>query len=181
VADGSSVNVSATTSSPHVGTHADAPLHVADGAPGSHELPLEAFIGEALVVDVSECEQEISTPLLRKLGVETGARRLLLKTGRSISGGTFPASWPVLSGECARELTRHGLKLLGVDAPSVDHRGSKSLDVHKMLFGGGACIVENLDLRAVPAGRYELLALPMRVEGLDAAPLRAILRATAQS
>jgi arylformamidase len=63
-----------------------------------------------------------------------------------------------------------------VDAPSVDERESKTLDVHHALFGGGAFVLENLDLRGVTPGRYELVALPQRLEGLDAAPVRAVLR-----
>ena len=78
----------------------------------------------------------------------------------------------------AAALAARGLRLLGVDAPSVDERESKTLDVHHALFGGGASILENLDLRDVPEGRYELIALPQRLVGLDAAPVRAVLRGT---
>jgi arylformamidase len=76
----------------------------------------------------------------------------------------------------AATLVKRGLRLLGVDAPSVDERESKSLDVHHALFDGGAWVLENLDLRAVRAGSYELMALPQRLDGLDAAPVRALLR-----
>lgn len=173
---GSSVNVSKTTSSPHAGTHADAPVHVTDGAPGSHELPLQAFIGDALVIDASAATEMISASAIRALGATDGVHRLLVKTGRSIAAGSFPESWPRLSDECAEELVARGLQLLGVDAPSVDARTSKSLPVHKILFAAGACVVENLDLRSIAPGRYELIALPIKVEGLDAAPVRAVLR-----
>ena len=75
----------------------------------------------------------------------------------------------------ARTLLGRGLKLLGVDAPSVDQRDSKSLAVHKMLFSGNAFIIENLDLRRTPAGDYELIAFPIKMMSLDAAPVRAVL------
>ena len=164
--DGASVNLSAFTMSPHVGTHADAPLHVRDGAAGADALPLASFAGVAHVVSFDR---------LASLG-ETRVERLLLRTGRSIAEGRFPASWPVLSLEQVRAFLARGLTVLGVDAPSVDERESKSLDVHHCLFDGGANILENLDLRAVPDGRYELLALPVKLAGLDAAPVRAALR-----
>lgn len=173
IADGSSVNVSSITSSPHVGTHADSPLHVRDGWPGSHELPLEAFYGSCFVADVSEHQGEIQITDFESL--PSFVERLLLKTGRTVAAGAFPVSWPTLSEECARELLRRGLKLLGVDAPSVDPRESKSLAVHKMIFAGNACILENLDLRRIAPGPYKLIAFPQKLMALDAAPVRAVL------
>jgi len=175
IADGASVNLSSTSGSPHVGTHADAPLHVHDGWPASEALPLGAFLGDALVLDVSDAAtgpMAITPDDLRLAGVE----RLLLRTGRTIATGRFPADWPVLSAETAAALARRGVRLVGVDAPSVDARESKSLEVHRALFAGGAFVLENLDLRDVPEGRYELIALPQRLVGLDAAPVRAVLR-----
>jgi arylformamidase len=75
-----------------------------------------------------------------------------------------------------RALIGRGLRLLGVDAPSVDPRESKTLPVHQMLFSANAYILENLDLRRVPTGQYELIALPLKFMALDAAPVRAVLR-----
>ena len=179
MAKGASVNVSALTMSPHVGTHADAPLHVKDGWPGSHELPLDAFIGRALVVDVSDLAEEIPYRTLEPRLPAGRIERLLLRTARTIATGTFPEAWPALEERCARELIGRGLRLLGVDAPSVDGRESKSLAVHQMLFSGGAYILENLDLRRVVPGTYELLAAPLKIMALDAAPVRALLREVA--
>jgi arylformamidase len=101
--------------------------------------------------------------------------RLILKTGSTVASGAFPDEWPTLSESCARTLIGFGLRLLGVDAPSVDARESKSLAVHKMLFSGGAFILENLDLRRTPPGPYEIIALPVKMMSVDAAPVRAIL------
>lgn len=174
IARGSSVNLTSFATSPHVGTHADAPLHVADGAPSSESLSLDAFIGPAVVLDVSSIAGAIELDALqRRLPART--ERLLLKTSRTIAEGVFPTEWPALSPECARALVARGLKLLGVDAPSVDDRSSKSLETHRALFDGGAYVLENLDLREVTEGRYQLIALPLRLEGLDAAPVRAVL------
>ncbi|MEO8575352.1 MAG: cyclase family protein [Gemmatimonadales bacterium] len=175
ISEGSSVNLSSISSSPHVGTHADAPLHVRDGWPGSHELPLEAFYGPAVVADVSEFQGEIGFDLLEPMISAYRVERLILKTGSTIASGAFPEAWPTLSESCARSLLGFGLRLLGVDAPSVDARDSKSLAVHKMLFSGNAFILENLDLRRTPAGEYDIMAFPIKMMSLDAAPVRAIL------
>lgn len=179
MAKGASVNVSAITTSPHVGTHADAPLHVAEGAPGSDALPLDAFMGPAFVLDAEALRGTIGLAAL-ETRIPPGTERLLLRTGRTIANGAFPEGWPALSPDAARALAARGLRLLGVDCPSVDERESKTLDVHRALFAGGAFVLENLDLRGVPEGRHELLALPLRLEGLDAAPVRAVLVAPGQ-
>ena len=166
MAAGASVNVSAYTTSPHVGTHADAPLHVRDGWPAVDAMPLAPFAGAARVLGVES---------LAALG-EQRVERLLLRTGCSIAGGSFPEAWPTLPVDLVRALLARGLILLGVDAPSVDERDSKTLAVHHCLFEGGACILENLDLRDVADGTYDLIALPVKLAGLDAAPVRAALR-----
>lgn len=175
MSQGSSVNVSCIAGSPHVGTHADAPVHVQDGWPGAHELPLDAFVGPAMVVNVAAHTGEIELATL-DFDPALHGERLLLRTGRTIAGGRFPAEWPSLSEACARALVGRGLRLLGVDAPSVDARDSKSLAVHRMLFSGNAYILENLDLRRIAPGPYDLIALPLKLMALDAAPVRAVLR-----
>jgi arylformamidase len=175
IAHGATVNLSHATASPHVGTHADAPLHVRDGWPASDLLPLDAFVGPALVLDVSDAPHG-TLPLTADDARLAGCERLLLRTGRSIGDGHFPAAWPVLSAAVAQDLAARGVRLVGVDAPSVDARESTTLDVHRALFGGGAFVLENLDLREITPGRYELIAFPQRLAGLDAAPVRAVLR-----
>ena len=175
IPDGSSVNLTAITSSPHVGTHADAPLHVRDGAPASESLAVDAFLGSAFVLSVAGPVRDIGREELAQR-VPAGTERLLLRTGQSIAGRTFPVDWPALDVAAARALGETGVRLLGVDAPSVDRRHSKTLSVHHALFDGGVAVLENLDLRAVDDGVYELIALPLRWDGLDAAPVRALLR-----
>lgn len=176
---GQSVNVSAITTSPHVGTHADAPVHVRDDWRGAHELRLECFVGRARVVSVPENAAEVEFDHLA--GIGDGVARLLLRTGRTVANGTFPERWPVLSGGCVQQLLARGLVLLGVDAPSVDDRDSTTLPVHHALFAGGAGVLENLDLRHVRDGEYELFAFPLKLEGLDATPVRAVLRPLASA
>jgi arylformamidase len=175
IARGESVNVSEIRSSPHIGTHADAPLHVVDGWPASHELPLEPFLGRAVVLGVDP-----SLPLVEPTHLASlpsgRIERLLIRSGQSIATGAFPPSWPTLSESALRLLLSRGLRLLGVDSPSVDARTSTTLDIHKALFAGGAYNIENLDLRDVPDGEYELTALPLKIMAVDAAPVRALLR-----
>jgi arylformamidase len=173
MARGASVNVSAIDTSPHVGTHADAPFHVDPGWLTSEFLPLDAFDGVATVVDVSRLTGPLS---YESLGLAGRTTRLLLQTGQSIARGRFPEAWPWLAGDTVKTLLDRGLRLLGVDAPSVDGRDSRTLDVHRALFQGGAVILENLDLRDVSPGDYTLTAFPQRIAGLDAAPVRAVLR-----
>jgi arylformamidase len=174
MAAGASVNLSALEMSPHVGTHADAPLHVRDGQPASDSLALDAFVGPAIVIGLEEGDRPVDVDAL-STRLPRRVERLLLRTGRTIAAGAFPEAWPALTPASVRWLAARGLRLLGVDAPSVDERQSRSLETHHALFDAGASILENLDLRAVPDGRYELIALPLRVGGLDAAPVRAVL------
>ena len=176
MARGATVNVSAFTTSPHVGTHADAPLHVRDGWAASHELPLDAFVGRAVVCSVSGGADVIGLSDLASLPAASPVERLLLRTGRTVAEGAFPEAWPALSPHAVRALVARGLRLLGVDAPSVDARDSKTLEVHHALFEGGAYVLENLDLRDVEDGEHELIAFPLKLLALDAAPVRAVLR-----
>jgi arylformamidase len=176
ISAGASVNVSRLTLSPHVGTHADAPLHVRGGATGADRLPLAPFLGPARVVDLSAVSDAITLAHLQHAGYTVDTERLLVRTGRTVATGAFPERWPSLALDAARALARAGLRLFGVDAPSVDDRESKDLAVHHALFDGGAFVLENLDLRGVTPGAWELLALPMPVGAVDAAPVRALLR-----
>lgn len=174
--DGEAINLGEFTSSPHVGTHADAPLHVEDGWDASEKLPLSAFMGVAYVLDASAASLTLSLEWVQEQFPSEAPERLLLKTNRSIAVGTFPDEWPVLDQDAAAWLVKGGTRLVGTDAPSVDERHSKTLPVHHELFVRGAYILENLALSGVSAGWYELSAAPLHLVGMDAAPVRAVLR-----
>ena len=176
IARGDSVNVSCMTGSPHVGTHADAPFHVDSSWPTADALPLESFAGPAPVVDVTGLEGPLSLASLGLPDAGVAGGRLLLRTGHCIAAGSFPKSWPWIADDTIGLLLSRGLRLLGVDAPSVDGRDSKTLSVHRALFQGGASVLENLDLRHVAPGEYQLTAFPLKIAGLDAAPVRAVLQ-----
>ena len=176
LADGESVNLSAITMSPHVGTHADAPLHVRDGARASDSLPVPHFNGLVHVIDVRDLTGAITLQMLGDRLRVSEPMRVFLRTGASVAEGRFPLSWAWLDDSAAAALAIRGLRLLGTDAPSVDARDSKTLLTHHACFDHGASVLENVDLRDVSPGTYELRALPMRLQGLDAAPVRALLR-----
>lgn len=150
IAFGSSVNVGWVSMSCHTGTHMDAPLHVADGAPGAESIPLDSCVGPCVVLP------------LRDMGRASGAERILVK-----AEGGAPA--PELIAKMS------GLRLFGTDGHSVDPMDSKTLGAHHALWSQGAVILEGLDLSAVPDGEYQLVALPIKLAGMDAAPVRAIL------
>lgn len=173
---GASVNVSKWELSPHTGTHADAALHVTRDAAGAESLPLLPFVGPATLIDVAHFAGAISLDGLRAAGWRPGVERLILRTHRTTASGTFPAFWPSLDPGVAKTLCEDGLRLLAVDCPSVDDRESKHLTVHHAIFDGGAQVLENLDLRGVAPGEYELVAFPLKVGRCDAAPVRAFLR-----
>lgn len=182
MASGANLNLAHFTMSPHVGTHADAPLHVLPGGTASDGFPLGVFHGPAFVLDLPAALRECAHPTEPCLSLEDLApylppqvERLLLRTDASTAEGGFPAEWPALTAECVEALCARGLRLLGVDAPSVDPRDARELGTHRALFRGGAWNLENLDLRGVATGHYELVAYPLRLAGLDAAPVRAVL------
>lgn len=177
MASGDSVNASRITTSPHVGTHADAPLHVRENAQHAYELPLRYFTGPSMVLGIEGPARDVSWSEIEHRVTEV-PERLLLRTGVSIAEGSFPEDWPALDADCVRQLISRGLRLLGTEAPSVDRRHSRELATHHAIFDGGAVNLENLRLAGVADGWYELIAFPAAFDGLDAAPVRAILRET---
>jgi len=149
--DGATCNVGQIALSCHAGTHIDAPYHFAETGATVEKAPLQACIGPCVVVQLAQ------------LAEARGEERVLVKA----AGGT--PSLEQIEGLA-------GLRLFGTDGPSVDPMDSRTLDAHHLLWHKGAVILEGLDLGAVPDGRYELIALPLRLAGMDAAPVRAVLR-----
>jgi arylformamidase len=174
LAAGAPVNVGWVKTSPHVGTHVDAPYHYSEGGKRLGQLDVEAFVGPSLVVDATG-RDALDADLLRGLDL-AASPRVLFKTRERSDLETFHDRFPVLTGDAVALLARHRVRLVGVDVPSVDPADSKDLRVHHLLGRAGIVNVENLMLDGVAAGRYELLAAPVRWTDLDAAPLRALLR-----
>ena len=177
LADGASVNLSALTTTPHLGSHADAPFHTEPDGATAADLPLAPFLGPCRVVAVPP-EPLIEPHFLGDVD-PADPPRLLLKTGSIpplAAGAPFPERFSALSPALARHLGERGTLLVGLDTPSVDPFHSKTLDAHHALAAGGVAILEGLDLSRVPPGVYELIALPLKLAGLDASPVRAVLR-----
>jgi len=173
-AQGASVNLGWAKTSPHVGTHVDAPYHYDDAGARVGGLALDAFVGPALVVDARGAA-ELDARLLRGLDLAR-APRVLFRTRERNDPGTFDRDFPLLTGDALQRLHDAGVRLVGIDAPSYDAFDSKDLPVHHALGQAGIANVENLVLDGVEAGPYELLAAPVRWVDMDAAPLRALLR-----
>ena len=173
--DGASVNVGAVETSVHAGTHCDAPFHFDAAGRTADRLPLDAFLGPCRVVDVSGGADDWLRAVTAEMVAD--APRLLFRTGGWPDTARFPDRIPTVSPADAAALGAMGLRLFGVDVPSVDPLDSKTLDVHHALNRCGVAILEGLWLDRVPAGRYELIALPLPLVGADGSPVRAVLRA----
>lgn len=173
-AAGASTNVGRWRLSAHTGTHADAPYHYNDAGLKLDELDPAVFVGPAVVVDVRG--QEKLTPALLAPHDFGGAPRVLFRTDTWTDMTVFPRNWPVFTPDTPAWLATRGVKLVGMDVPSVDTIGSKDLPIHHALDAAGIIILENLDLAAIAPGRYELIALPLKVRGGDGSPIRAVLR-----
>ena len=181
IAPGCPVNVSALTLSPHVGAHADAPLHYDNAGAAVGELPLDAFIGPCRVVHVIGCG-----PLVRwqHIAHAIGADlppRLLLRTYARMPVDRWDGTLTAIAPETLERLADAGVVLVGIDTASVDPADSHDLPSHQVLRRRGLRVLENLVLDAVPEGDYELIALPLRLTTADASPVRAVLRALAQT
>jgi arylformamidase len=172
--DGATVNVGQIQLSVHTGTHTDAPYHFDDAGAKADALNLDRFIGPAQVIQLT------GRLSLRRADLElfnlVGTPRVLLRTDGWTDHSRFPATIPVMDEDVPDWLHRQGVILVGVDVPSVDDLDSKKLPNHHALGAHGITILESLDLSSVPAGRYELIALPMKLVGADGAPVRAVLR-----
>ena len=175
---GAPVNVGAVTMGTHNGTHADAPHHFLPDGARIDALDPALYLGPALVADVSGAGWSIPPDALGDAPrhFQAGVTRLLLRTGAWPDSTRFPARIPTLAPGVPAWLGGQGVRLLGLDVPSVDDIESKDLPVHHALAAAGVHILESLDLSGVPPGVYELIALPLRIAGGDAAPVRAVLR-----
>jgi arylformamidase len=182
IAEGQSVNLGAISMSVHNGTHADAQFHFDEKGESIEKAPLDTYLGRATVADLtgafsqSKEKHLITIEDLRSHAEEIAeTSRLLIKTGRWSDSAVFPKQIPVIAADIAAWLQKNGVKLLGVDLPSVDEIDSKSLQNHHALTRAGIAIVESLDLSSVSVGIYNLAALPLKVTGGDGAPMRAVL------
>lgn len=157
----------------HLGSHADAPLHMVAGASAIDEVPLETWIGTCQVVEARVSPR--GRVRLEDLAEPPSAPRVLLKTGTFGSRERFDDVFAGLDPELAPALAARGVVLVGIDTPSVDPYDDHAYTAHRALVAAGVCWLEGLVLADVPPGRYELSALPLRIEGGDGSPVRAVL------
>ncbi len=173
-AAGEMVNTGVLRTSLHAATHMDAPRHLLDEGSSVEEVDLSRCMGPARVVDVGGAGS-IGPGFLPDL---SGVSRVLFKTDRSRTpiGGPHPSSFAALEPATAAALADGGVVLVGVDTPSIDPADSETLPAHEVLLGREVVVLENLWFGEVAAGDYELIALPLRLEGGDGSPVRAVLR-----
>lgn len=172
--DSGSVNVGKVEMSTHTGTHVDAPYHFENNGETVIELPLERYIGPAFVMDVTSVKEITLEHLKNKL--PNGTIRVLFKTNCWHDRTVFPKQIVPISSEAVPFLKSCGVKLIGVDMPSVDPLDSKELSAHHALYEHNIHILEGLVLDDVPEGEYELIALPLPLQNADGSPVRAILK-----
>jgi arylformamidase len=171
---GDNITLATLRATVHLGAHADAPSHYGADAPAIDERDLDYYLGECQVM-------RVSAPRGARIGMETlpspvRAPRLLLATGTFPDPNHFNEDFAALKPELVHDLHRQGVKLVGIDTPSVDPFASKDLPAHKAFLACDMAILEGLVLEGVPEGKYELIALPLRLVGFDASPVRAVLR-----
>lgn len=173
--DGEAFNVSALTMSTHTGTHMDAPYHfTADGLRVT-QMSLEAFIGPARVVSVDKTGGLLPSDLAG--GALDGAERVLFHTPASdVPDEQWESDFAHMTVEMADYLAGLGVRLVGLDSPSMDPQESEDVPAHHALNRQGIHILEALSLKEVPDGDYELIALPLKLADADGSPVRAVLR-----
>ena len=170
-ARGHSVNVAALTMSAHTGTHTDGGFHVSPDGTRAADLPLDAYVGQAVVVDARG--RDLDERILDD--VAPGVTRVLFRTRDEVDASVFPAEFKSPTEGLARRLVDAGVRLVGSDAPSMDHVDSKTLDTHHILVDAGVAVLENLVLSNVEPGVYTLIALPLKLVEADSSPVRAVL------
>ncbi|MBB3194282.1 arylformamidase [Roseateles terrae] len=168
------VNLSALSLSPHVGAHADAPLHYANDAPSAAEVALDPYLGPCRVIHAIDCGPLIRIEHLAHAQDDLPPR-VLVRCNQKADTVWNPA-FTAYAPETVEWLASHGVRLIGLDTPSVDPATSKSLDSHQQLRRLDLRVLENLVLDDVPEGDYELIALPLKLAGACASPVRAVLR-----
>ena len=161
---------------PHTGTHIDAPLHYIPGGATIDSMPPDATVGAARVVGIEG--SAIDAPALRAIQPEEGERILFRTTNsaRCWCGACFRKQYVSVTPDGARVLVDSGVRTVGIDYLSIGPYGPEGDETHRILLSAGIWVIEGLNLAPVEPGNYELLCLPLRIEGGDGAPARALIR-----
>lgn len=172
--EGFNITLSSMTATVHLGAHADAPSHYGVKAPTIDQVSLEKYLGRCQVVRANvPARGRVADS---HVGVPIRAERLLIYTGTYPNPNHFNTDFAALCPEWIDLLHGQGVKLIGIDTPSVDLFESKDLPAHGKCLKHDMAILEGLVLKDVPEGYYELAALPLKLVGFDASPVRAVLR-----
>ena len=171
---GDALTLSTLRTTVHVGAHVDAPSHYGADAPSIEAVDLTRCLGPCQVIRVDAQRGARITP--DEITADIATERLLIATGTYPDPTTWNDDFAALSGELVDHLHELGVRLVGVDTPSVDSADSKDLPAHRRFLANDMLILEGLVLADVPEGTYELIALPLALAGFDASPVRAILR-----
>jgi arylformamidase len=176
VARGAGANVSAIRFGSHTGTHADAARHFFDGGQPVDEIPLDRLIGPALLVGFPDDVRAVGAAELKTHDLK-GHKRILLRTRNSalLSQRDFVRDYTYLAPDGAEYLVENGVEVVGIDYLSIEQFHSGHHRTHRTLLARSVVILEGLDLSVPPSGEYQLICLPLRIEGCDGAPARAVL------
>ncbi|PLC51771.1 arylformamidase [Pollutimonas subterranea] len=175
IGPGCPVNVSEITMSPHIGAHADAPLHYHPQGLPVGKLDLSPFLGPCRVVHAPLGRALITIDDIAPL-LDAAPARLLVRTREKSNTESWSNDFAAFAPETISFLAARGTVLIGIDTPSIDPATSKTLDSHQAIWRHDMRVLENLVLDHVPPGDYELIALPLALIDADASPVRAILR-----
>ena len=175
IAPGCPVNVGAITLSPHVGAHADAPLHYDPHGSAVGSLSLASFLGPCRVVHALHAGALVRLEHLAH-ALQNLPARVLIRTYAQFPRASFDPGLTALAPETVAQLADRGVQLIGIDSASIDPADSKTLPSHQAIRERGIRVLENLFLDEVPEGDYELIALPLKLMSADASPVRAVLR-----
>jgi arylformamidase len=173
--EASPVTVSHFTTTVHAGAHADAPLHYSPEGASAAEVPLGAYVGPCRLIDARGLGPAIGADFIARSVVAPPAR-VLFRTYDRFPHGAWRDNFTAIDAEAIRALAALGVRLVGLDSPSLDPQESKTMDAHRAVLAADMRVLEGLVLDDVPPGDYELIALPLKLAGLDASPVRAILR-----
>jgi arylformamidase len=178
IEEGSNANVSRLDAGVHTGTHVDAPCHFIIGAKGIDELDLNVLVGAAQVVELAQNIAEIDEKVIRQAGILPDTRRILFKTRNSQywaqHENIFQTDFVGINLDGARALVQMGIQLVGIDYLSIAPF-KRSRPTHEVLLSAGMVVVEGLDLSKIKPAMYQLYCLPIKLDGSDGAPARAIL------
>lgn len=175
IGDNCPVNVGAVSTPLHAGTHADAPFHYSREGATSADCDIDPYLGACVVIDVRHAKGVVEESDVDWNQV-AGASRVLFRTYERFPESRWDPDFTAISPAVIARLREAGVRLVGTDAASLDPQESKTMAAHREIERGDMRILEGLVLDAVAPGTYELIALPLKIAGADASPVRAILR-----